>query len=107
MRSGLNKELGFSEADRFENIRRTAEVAKLFKETGVVTIVCAITPIRELRSLAKDIIGREDFLEIYVNSSVEECERRDTKGLYAKARSGEVKDFTGIVHLLMNLEIHF
>lgn len=96
IRSGINNNLGFTEADRVENIRRIAEVSKLFMDTGVITIAAFISPNNDIREMAADIIGRDDFLEIYVSTPLEECERRDVKGLYAKARNGEVKNFTGI-----------
>ena len=96
IRSGINNNLGFSEADRVENIRRIAEVSKLFIDTGIVTIAAFISPNNDIREMAANIIGKEDFLEIYVSTPVEECERRDVKGLYAKARRGEIKNFTGI-----------
>lgn len=96
IRTGINNNLGFSEADRVENIRRIAEVSKLFIQTGIITIAAFITPSNEIREMAASIIGKEDFLEIYVNTPIEECERRDVKGLYAKARRGEIKDFTGV-----------
>lgn len=96
IRSGINNNLGFSAADRVENIRRIAEVSKLFIDTGVITIAAFISPNNELREMASSIIGKENFLEIYVNTPIEECERRDVKGLYAKARKGEIKDFTGV-----------
>lgn len=96
IRSGINNNLGFSAADRIENIRRIAEVSKLFIDTGVITIAAFISPNNELREMASSIIGKENFLEIYVNTPIEECERRDVKGLYAKARKGEIKDFTGV-----------
>ncbi|MDP4663638.1 MAG: adenylyl-sulfate kinase [Salibacteraceae bacterium] len=96
VRSGLNKGLSFSESDRNENIRRIAEVSKLFLDGGVICINCFVSPTAEIRQLAKDIIGEADFLEVYVNTPLEECEKRDVKGLYAKARKGEIKDFTGI-----------
>jgi adenylylsulfate kinase len=96
VRTGINSNVGFSEDDRKENIRRIAEVAKLFLEAGVITICSFVSPTNELRALAKQIIGAQDFLEVYVNASLENCEKRDVKGLYAKARSGEIKDFTGI-----------
>jgi adenylylsulfate kinase len=96
IRSGINNNLGFSEADRVENIRRIAEVSKLFIDTGIITIAAFISPNEEIRSMAADIIGRDDFLEIYVSTPIEECEKRDVKGLYAKARRGEIKNFTGI-----------
>jgi len=95
IRTGLNSDLGFSDDDRRENIRRIAEVAKLFVTAGVVTIASFICPRNELRALAREIVGRENFLEVYVECRFETCERRDVKGLYAKAKSGEVKQFTG------------
>lgn len=96
IRSGINNNLGFTEADRVENIRRIAEVSKLFVDTGIVTIAAFISPNNDIREMAAGIIGHDDFLEIYVSTSLEECERRDVKGLYAKARKGEIKNFTGI-----------
>ena len=96
IRSGINSNLGFSLEDRQENIRRIAEVAKLYLNSGVITICTFISPTRYIRQFAKDIIGPEDFIEIYVNAPLEVCEERDVKGLYQKARKGEIKDFTGI-----------
>ena len=96
IRSGINNNLGCSAEDRVENIRRIAEVSKLFIDTGVITIAAFISPNNELREMASTIIGKDNFLEIYVNTPIEECERRDVKGLYAKARKGEIKDFTGV-----------
>lgn len=96
IRAGINSNLGFSPEDRRENIRRIAETGKLFVHTGIVTIACFVSPTRELREMARDIIGAEDFREVYIATPLEECERRDVKGLYARARRGEVKDFTGI-----------
>jgi len=96
VRTGINNNLGFSEADRRENIRRIAEVAKLFVGNGTVTICCFVSPTIAIREQARDIIGAADFVEVFVDTPLEECERRDVKGLYAKARAGEVKDFTGI-----------
>lgn len=96
IRSGINSNLGFTEEDRRENIRRIAEVSKLFVDTGIITIAAFISPTEELRQLAADIIGEADFKEIYISTPLAECERRDVKGLYAKARRGEVKHFTGI-----------
>ena len=96
IRSGINHNLGFSEADRRENIRRIAEVSKLFVDCGIVTLAAFISPTHAMRHMAADIIGQNDFLEIYVSTPIKECERRDVKGLYAKARRGEIKDFTGI-----------
>lgn len=96
IRSGINNNLGFSPEDRVENIRRIAEVSKLFIDSGVITIAAFISPNNDVREMAASIIGKENFLEIYVNTPIEECERRDVKGLYAKARRGEIKDFTGV-----------
>jgi adenylylsulfate kinase len=96
IRSGINNNLGFSEADRVENIRRIAEVSKLFIDSGIITIAAFISPNESIRNMAADIIGRDNFIEIYVSTPIEECERRDVKGLYAKARRGEIKNFTGI-----------
>ncbi len=96
IRTGINNNLGFSEEDRIENIRRISEVTKLFVNCGVITICCFVSPTNEIRSMAKNIIGEKDFVEVYVNTPIEVCEQRDVKGLYAKARKGEVKDFTGI-----------
>ena len=95
IRSGLNRNLGFSDDDRRENIRRIAEAAKLFANAGVVTVASFICPRNELRAMAREIVGQADFLEVYVECSFETCERRDVKGLYAKAKAGEVKQFTG------------
>ena len=96
IRSGINNNLGFTEADRIENIRRIAEVSKLFVDTGIITIAAFISPGNDIREMAANIIGKDDFLEVYVSTPIEECERRDVKGLYAKARRGEIKNFTGI-----------
>ena len=96
IRTGINAGLGFSADDRRENIRRIAEVGKLFVDTGIVTLAAFVSPTNEYRSMARDIIGADDFFEVYVSTPLEECERRDVKGLYARARRGEVKDFTGI-----------
>lgn len=96
IRAGINNNLGFSEEDRMENIRRIAEITKLFVNNGIITICCFISPTTNMRSLAKSIIGKNNFVEVYVNTSLETCEKRDVKGLYAKARKGEIKDFTGI-----------
>lgn len=95
IRTGLNNNLGFSDEDRKENIRRIAEVARLFLDTGIVTLTSFISPKRELRLLARDIVGKERFIEVYVKASFETCARRDVKGLYAKAAQGGVKHFTG------------
>ena len=96
IRSGINNNLGFSADDRRENIRRIAEVGKLFVDTGIITLAAFISPDNEMRGMASDIIGADSFLEVYVSTPLEECERRDVKGLYAKARRGEIPNFTGI-----------
>ena len=96
IRSGINNNLGFSEADRVENIRRIAEVGKLFVDTGIVTLAAFISPSHAIRQMAANIIGEKDFVEVYVSTPIEACEERDVKGLYAKARRGEIKDFTGV-----------
>lgn len=96
IRYGLNKDLGFSDADRTENIRRIAEVNKLFNDNGIISINTFVSPTNEIRNLAKEIIGNENFILIYVRASIETCEKRDVKGLYKKARQGAIKDFTGI-----------
>ena len=95
-RLGINKDLGFSDIDRNENIRRVAEISKLFVETGHIVINAFISPFEINRTLARNIISSEDFIEVYIDSSIATCEKRDTKGLYKKARAGEVNDFTGI-----------
>jgi adenylylsulfate kinase len=96
IRSGINNNLSFSDADRYENIRRIAEVSKLFMNCGIVIINSFISPTEEIRNMALNIIGEENFIEVFVNAPIEVCEQRDTKGLYAKARKGEIKNFTGI-----------
>ena len=96
IRSGINNNLGFSKEDRLENIRRIAEVTKLLINTGMITICSFISPTEEIRQMAKNIIGENDFIEVFLNTPLEVCEQRDTKGLYKKARAGEIKDFTGI-----------
>lgn len=96
IRSGINNNLGFTAEDRVENIRRIAEIGKLFVDTGVITIAAFISPNNELREMASNIIGKENFVEVYISTPIEECEKRDVKGLYAKARRGEIKNFTGI-----------
>ena len=95
VRMGLNRDLGFSETDRAENIRRVAEVSRLFLQAGVIVIDSFITPTRALRKLARDIVGSADFIEVYVQASWTTCEQRDPKGLYAKATLGQVRQFTG------------
>lgn len=96
IRTGLNSDLGFSDADRKENMRRIAEVAKLFSDSETVTIAAFISPFSDERAEAKKIIGSENFIEAYVDASLEICEQRDVKGLYKKARAGEISNFTGI-----------
>lgn len=96
VRDGLNKGLGFSEEGRLENIRRIAEVNKLFNNSGLITINAFVSPTQDIRDLAKDIIGSENFHEIHVNTPLNVCESRDVKGLYKKARAGEIPNFTGI-----------
>jgi adenylylsulfate kinase len=96
IRHGLNKDLGFSPEDRTENIRRIGEVARLFTDAGIINTTAFISPYREDRDRARSIQGEGDFVEVYVKASVEACEQRDTKGLYAKARAGQIKEFTGI-----------
>lgn len=96
IRMGLNKDLGFTNEDRKENIRRIAEVAKLFSDTGLITVTSFISPFEEDRDIASKIIGEKNFIEVYVKASLEVCERRDPKGLYKKVRKGEIKNFTGI-----------
>jgi adenylylsulfate kinase len=96
VRRGLNKDLGFSKEDRHENIRRITEVVKLITNSGLVVITSFISPYRKDREFARDIIGKDRFIEVYVKVPIEVCEGRDPKGLYKKARNGEVKEFTGI-----------
>jgi len=95
-RLGINKDLGFSNSDRIENIRRVAEITKIFVETGHVVITAFISPFKENRSTAKAIISDKDFLEVFIDSSLKICEERDAKGLYRRARLGDIKEFTGI-----------
>lgn len=96
IRFGLNKNLGFSTEDREENIRRISEVAKLYCDSGIITICSFVSPTAEIRNQAKSIIGENDFYEIFVDTPLEVCENRDVKGLYKKARKGEIQNFTGI-----------
>ena len=96
IRMGLNKDLGFSHKDRTENIRRIAEVANLFADSGSIILTAFISPYRDDRDNAREIIGNEDFIEVFVSADLSVCEERDTKGLYKKARAGEIKGFTGI-----------
>lgn len=95
-RLGINKDLGFTAIDRAENIRRVAEIARLFRDAGLVVITSFISPFENDRAIAKKIIGQDDFIEVFVDCPLVVCESRDLKGLYAKARKGEIKDFTGI-----------
>ena len=96
IRTGINNNLSFSPEDRVENIRRIAEVAKLFLSNGMICIVSFISPTRDMRHMAKQIIGENDFIEVFIDTPIEICEQRDVKGLYKKARAGEITDFTGI-----------
>lgn len=96
VRNNLNKDLSFSPGDRTENIRRIAEVNRLFNQSAVITINCFISPTNDIREMAREIIGAGNFIEVYIKASLEVCEKRDVKGLYAKARAGLIKDFTGI-----------
>jgi adenylylsulfate kinase len=96
IRSGINNNLSFTDADRFENIRRIAEVSKLFVNSGIITINCFISPTDDIREMAKNIIGKDDFIEVFVDAPFDVCEERDVKGLYSKARRGEIRFFTGI-----------
>lgn len=96
VRHGLCRDLGFTEADRVENIRRVSEVAKLMVDAGLIVLVSFISPFRSERRMARELFAADEFIEVFVDTRLEECERRDTKGLYAKARSGQLKNFTGI-----------
>ncbi|MDC1024722.1 adenylyl-sulfate kinase [Flavobacteriales bacterium] len=96
IRAGINNNLSFSESDRTENIRRIAEVSKLFLNCGIITINCFVSPTIKMRQIAEKIIGKENYYEIFINADLETCEKRDVKGLYKKARNGEIKNFTGI-----------
>ncbi|MBE7639243.1 adenylyl-sulfate kinase [Salegentibacter sp. BLCTC] len=96
LRKGVNKSLGFSAEDREENLRVAAEVAKILVASGSLVLASFIAPTQRNRDLIKEIIGEQDYIEVFVNTSLEECERRDVKGLYKKARAGEIKNFTGI-----------
>ena len=96
IRSGINNNLGFSMEDRQENIRRIAEIAKLYLHSGIISINSFISPTQEIRNYARSVIGADDFIEIYINAPLAVCEQRDVKGLYKKARKGEIKGFTGI-----------
>ena len=96
IRTGINNNLGFSEQDRYENIRRISEVSKLFLDCGIVCINSFISPTNEIRNMAKEIIGEDNLFEVFVDSPIEVCEQRDIKGLYKKARAVKIKNFTGI-----------
>jgi adenylylsulfate kinase len=96
IRKGVNSNLGYSEEDREENIRRIAEITKLFINCGIICIDSFISPTHKIRQMARDIIGPENFIEVFLNASVEVCEKRDPKGLYKAAREGKIPDFTGI-----------
>jgi bifunctional enzyme CysN/CysC len=96
VRHGLNRNLGFTEADRVENIRRVAEVARLMVDAGLIVVVSFISPFAADRAMARSLFAPDEFIEVFVDTPLEECERRDVKGLYAKARKGELKNFTGI-----------
>jgi len=96
IRKGINKDLSFSPEDRTENIRRIAEVAGLFVDAGIIVLAAFVSPYKKDRENIAHIVGNDNFVEIFVNTSLEECERRDVKGLYKKARKGEIKDFTGV-----------
>ena len=96
VRQGINKDLGFADADRVENIRRIGEAAKLFVDAGLIVLSAFISPFRSDRQIARDLLPREEFIEIHVHAPLDVCEQRDPKGLYKKARSGQIKQFTGI-----------
>jgi adenylylsulfate kinase len=96
VRSGINNNLGFSIEDRIENIRRIAEISKLLLNSGIICICAFVSPTEETRKIVRDIVGKDDFLEIYISTPIEVCEKRDVKGLYQKARAGEIGNFTGI-----------
>lgn len=96
VRHGLNKDLGFSEESRVENIRRIGEVSKLFLDSGIIVLTAFISPFKSDRNLARSLVKKEQFIEVFVDASLETCEKRDPKGMYLKARSGEISHFTGI-----------
>tara|TARA_B100000989_G_scaffold142729_2_gene106267 strand:- start:2040 stop:2648 length:609 start_codon:yes stop_codon:yes gene_type:complete len=96
VRHGLNKDLGFDEKSRVENIRRIGEVAKLFNDAGLIVLTAFISPFKSDRKMVRDLFKKSDFLEVFIDASIEICEKRDPKGMYKKARSGEIKNFTGI-----------
>jgi bifunctional enzyme CysN/CysC len=96
VRQGLNRDLGFTDADRVENIRRIAEVAKLMMDAGLIVLTAFISPFRREREMAKELIGEDRFVEVYVSTTLEVCEERDVKGLYKKARSGQLPNLSGV-----------
>jgi bifunctional enzyme CysN/CysC len=96
VRHGLNRDLGFTDADRVENIRRVAETAKLFVDAGLIVLVSFISPFRSERDMARELVSRDEFIEVFVDAPLDVVEARDPKGLYKKARAGEIKHFTGI-----------
>jgi len=96
VRHGLNKDLGFNEESRVENIRRIGEVAKLFLDSGIIVLTAFISPFKSDRDLARSLVEKEQFIEVFIDASIETCEKRDPKGMYVKARSGEISNFTGI-----------
>ena len=96
IRLGICNDLGFSSEDRNENLRRVAEISKLMIDAGLITIAAFVSPYKKSRAMIKEIVGAHNYVEVYVSTSIEVCEKRDTKGLYAKARKGDIKDFTGI-----------
>jgi adenylylsulfate kinase len=96
VRHGLNKDLGFTEESRIENIRRIGEVSKLFLDSGIIVLTAFISPFKSDRNLARSLVKKEQFIEVFVDASLETCEKRDPKGMYLKARSGEISNFTGI-----------
>ena len=96
VRHGLNKDLGFNEESRVENIRRIGEVSKLFLDSGIIVLTAFISPFKSDRNLARSLVAKEQFIEIFIDASLETCEKRDPKGMYLKARNGEISNFTGI-----------
>jgi len=96
VRHGLNRDLGFTDADRVENIRRVGEAAKLFVDAGLIVLVSFISPFRSERRMARDLVGQSEFIEVFVDTPIEVCMQRDPKGLYEKAMAGEIRNFTGI-----------
>ncbi len=96
VRHGLNRDLGFTDADRVENVRRVGEVAKLFVDAGTVVLCSFISPFRAERQMVRELVQADEFIEVFVDTPIEECKRRDPKGLYARAAAGKIKNFTGI-----------